>query len=290
MQITERILKILAFNATYYTTTRMMIQEACLPSTGKDGCVARKLLNELFHHGLINKTHMLVTNPDNGAAAPVYFPSRKGTELLAQELRDDRWLHACTLAPNWQYLHHWCDIAKFHVALDRAVALQQEASVLGFLHEWDVANPGERDPARRYRLFTEISDKPRLVCVPDAAFLLGYCGYKKVYYLEIDRNTSGLRQIAASKTPGYPALADGQLHRRHFPETNVDAISVLSVSPTANRRDALQRAIQPKEGARLWKFLAWTDVRPETLLYEPILRDHEGKAIPLLQRVGGTSP
>ena len=82
-----------------------------------------------------------------------------------------------------------------------------------------------------------------------------------------------------------PAIQPVQqgLHARHFPETNVENFSVLMVAPTDTRRDALQRAIAGKEGARYWKFFAWSDVSKSSLLFEPILRDHEGKAVPLLK-------
>lgn len=287
MQATDRILAILEAVASYYTLTRAMIQELCLPGADKDGCVARKLLNQLKHEGLINQTRCQVSNPNNGSAAPVYYPSRKGCELLAQERRDDKWLRACTQTPNWQMLHHWTDIAKFHIVLDRAIGMQTDAGIHGFLHEWDVANPLEKDPSARYKLFTEIRKAPRLVFAPDAAFLLGYHGFKKVYYVEVDRETSGVQQIAASKTPGVVGMAEQGLHVRHFADTNVENFTMLLITHKETRRDALQRAIAAKPGGRHWKFIAWSDVKPETLLYEPILRDHEGKAVPLLKKVAG---
>jgi hypothetical protein len=284
MNPSARTMCILKAVATYYTLTRAMLQELCLPETGKDGCVARKILNELKHQGLINQTRCQVTNPHNGSAAPVYYPSRKGCELLAQETRDDKWLKTCTQTPNWQLLHHWTDVAKFHILLDQAIGAQTDAQVMGFLHEWDIANSDERDPSKRYKLFTEIRRQPRLVFVPDAGFLLSYHGYKKVYYVEMDRQTSGVQQIAASKTPGVLGMLQHGLHVRHFPETNVESFTVLLIAPTEKRRDALQRAISQKDGARHWKFAAWPDLKSSTLLYEPVLRDHEGQAVPFLKQ------
>ena len=93
-------------------------------------------------------------------------------------------------------------------------------------HEWDVINPEESSPERRFRLYTLLRESPRLICAPDSAFMLSVGPHRKAFYLEQDRNTSGVRQIAASKTPGYAALAERQLHRQHFPETTLDTFSV----------------------------------------------------------------
>ena len=54
---------------------------------------------------------------------------------------------------------------------------------------------------------TLIRKKPRLVCAPDAAFSLSVGPHSKTYFLEVDRGTTGINQIAHSKTPGYAAMA-----------------------------------------------------------------------------------
>src|SRR5205823_11884614 len=128
-------------------------------------------------------------------------------------------------------------------------------------------------PAKRYRLFTEIRKQPRLVCAPDGGFLLSYRRFKKVYYVEIDRGTTGINAIAASKTPGYAEMAKQCLHRRHYPETNFDTFSVLHVSNSVNRRDALAKAVSPKDEQRLWKFAAWPEITAETLLFGEVIHD-----------------
>jgi hypothetical protein len=122
-----------------------------------------------------------------------------------------------------------------------------------------------------------------LVCAPDAAFVLTAQGHSKVFYLEQDRNTSGVYQIASSKTPGYAAMAEQQTHRRHFPQTTLDAFSVLMVAPTPRRRDALRKGIRDKPGANLWRFAAAQDVQPDKVLCAPIWHGKDGEPTPLFK-------
>ncbi|HEX3152343.1 MAG TPA: replication-relaxation family protein, partial [Gemmataceae bacterium] len=273
MQITPRVISILEFVAVCYTATREMIQRACLSETDPKGRIARKLLNAMHAESLLNKTQQLVCNPNWGAPAPVYYPSRKGCELLAVETGDDKWMNTCCLCPNWQHLHHWVNVAKFHFALLEAVKLVPSVKIDGWLSEWDIANPAEKEPHLRYRLFTEIRKEPRLVCAPDAAFLLRVGSLAKVFYVEIDRATTSINAIAASKTGGFAEMARQLLHKRHYPKTTFDTFSVLQITTSPNRRDALVRAIKTKPGAEIWRFIAWPEITRESLIHGDIVYD-----------------
>src|SRR6185369_16543392 len=103
-------------------------------------------------------------------------------------------------------------------ALDEAIKSQSAVTLDGWLNEWDICNKDESAPEKKYRLYTLIRESPRLVCAPDAAFLLTVKGHSKVFYVEQDRATSGVYQVASSKSPGYAALAEAGLQRRHFPQ------------------------------------------------------------------------
>jgi hypothetical protein len=161
-------------------------------------------------------------------------------------------------------------VSETHITIDAAIGRQDAVKLDGWLSEWDACNPEESAPEKRYRLYTLIRESPRLAAAPDAAFLLSTQGHSKVLSLEQDRNTSGVRQIAASKTPGYVALAELKMHRRHFPGTTLDSFTVLVVAPNERRRDALRNAIAGKPGANLWKFVSATDLKPETFLHGEI--------------------
>lgn len=286
----ERKLAALKAVATYYTLNREQIQGlAGYSGLKNDARNCRKLLIELLQAKLINRAHMQVFNPDRGIPSPVYYPSRAGLELLTAETGDESWLSKCCLSPNWQYLAHWQAIADFHIKLNQAIGLQGEAAdkaeLLCWYGEWDVLDQQEKDPEKRYRLFTEIRPSPnRLVCAPDAGFLLKWKEFRKVYLLEMSRGTTSISQIANSKTPGFAALAEHKLYRRMFPATNVDGFTILAVEPNANRCELLRKAIKDKGGAELWKFLAESDIKPETLLFSPIVMDGEGKKVSLIKR------
>src|SRR5439155_25015060 len=99
---------------------------------------------------------------------------------------------------------------------------------------------------------------------PDAAFLLSVVGQSKVFYLDQDRATSGVHQIASSKTAGYSVMAERKLHHRHFSAT-LDDFTVLMIAPSERRRDAPRKALAGKAGAHLWRFTTTRDFVPEKL-------------------------
>jgi hypothetical protein len=286
--LTPVLISILTAVARYYTLTRMQLEDLCMPGKSDGGRRMRKHLTALRHEGLINQTQARVVFVErNGAPAPVYYPSRKGCEVLAAELKDESFLATCTLTPTWQHLHHWTRIADFRILLDRACS-GSEVKVEHWLTEWTVANPEEKAPEKRYSLFTLLQETPRLVCAPDASFVLSYRGYRKGVYVEIDRHTSGINQIANSKTPGYAKMAEVRGHVRHFPGVNPEIpFTVLHVSPSSGRRDLVAKAIKGKPGEKLWKFASWDELSTQTALHEPILRDVDGKALPLVRRLEG---
>lgn len=281
--ITERDIAVLRALVLYYVLSRVQIQRLCFPSDDV-GRVTRRRIQALVEAKLANRTHMQVVNPLMGAPAPVYYPSRKGCEFLAGHDGDDKYLLTPTQTPQPHHLYHWLAVSDTHIALDKAIGGKPDVQLDGWLSEWDVANKDEQEPEKRFRLYTLIQQNPKLVCVPDAAFLLSVRGHKKIHYLEQDRNTSGVKQIAASKTAGYAAMAERQLHRRHFPETTLDAFTVLMVAPTPARRDALRAAIHGKPGAPLWRFVAADDL--PKLPFEPVLyaTEKEAPATSLVRR------
>lgn len=264
--LTPRKLAVIKAVCDYYTLTRALIQ--LIVGVANDR-VMRDILQELCRAGLVNKTRMQAVNPAAGNPAPVYFPTRMGAELIAGETGVERYLSVCTKTPDWTHLWHWLGVAEFHVRLDQAVALHPGVSLLGWYGEWDEVNPHADKPQERYRIFSLIREKPRLVCAPDAVFAIGVGPHSKTYYLEFERSTSGIQQIAASKTPGYAAMLDGRLHQRHF-QTTAESFTVLHLSPTPGRRDLLRKAVASKEGASLHRFASFTDWTQEKALTEAI--------------------
>ena len=191
-----------------------------------------------------------------------------------------------TAPPIPHHTFHWLAVSDTHIALDEAVRNQKEVLIDGWINEWDVVNketsPGRRSVFSCTRCYRSI---PAWSAFPMAQFLASFQGTSKVFYLEQDRATSGALQIASSKTPGYAAMAEKQLHRRHFPKATLDQFSVLMVAPSPKRRDSLRYAIRGKPGANLWRFAACQDFVPAKLLCQAIYYTCDGdEPKPLLRR------
>lgn len=282
--------QILIALATYDTLTRDQITRLLFPND-RDGRVTRRHLQKLRAMKLLNRTNCKVVGPQVFTAAPVYFSSRDGAAYLCQELGDDRFRFAPTREPYHALLHHFCAVAETHILLDRAVAKIDGVEVTEWYGERSVVNPDVDAPEKRFKLYVRFS--PKLVCVPDAAFLLNVRGHAKAFYLEQDRHsTYSADRVAAQKFGGYRELADeanrGAMgHRRHFPNATVDEFGVLVLSPSANRREALKRAVARKGGGKHWLFASLTDVNEELMLTGPIWHTCENEVKPILKSPDG---
>lgn len=259
--LTDRDFAILSALTKYYVLSRPQIQRLCFDND-ISGRVTRRRLQMLVDAHLINRQQMLFCAPQGGMPTTVYFPAPLGNELLASRLDDDRLLLTPVLAPIQHHIPHWIAVSDTHIALDRAVS-QTEITIDPWINEWDIVNKEETEPQRRFRLYRLITETPRLVCAPDAAFLLGIRGFRKVFFVEQDRATSGAKQVADSKCRGYAALAERQLHREMFPEANVDSFTVLCITPDRKRRDCLRLAMNNRPGAALWRFAACDDLNDD---------------------------
>ena len=303
MNLTERHYSILFFVATYYVSIRTLIQAALFPTASRDGAVVRKILNELRHNGLINKCRGEVVFPgQSGASSVVYYSHPDGLDALASKTGDASWLSACCRTPTPQNLLHYLMVAQLHHRLDLAIALQNDVRIESWIGEHEGRNPKaakaglttEAMPEEKatkpediFKLFTLLRETPRLVCNPDAGWEIVVGPYRRVMYLEFDRGTTAARVIAASKTPGFVAMAEQQQHKKLFPNTTFQDFSVLSVSLTPQRRDLLRQLIAKRPGAKLWRFVSWTDWVPSKLLFEPIIYTCDGGPMPLVRKPTG---
>lgn len=280
--IVLRDIEVIASVARYYTLTRAQINRLHYP-TDHDGRLTRKRLRLIHEAELINRTHMQVTNPSMGAPAYVYYPSAKGCAFLAQELKDEKYKSVCTRTPSWMHLYHWVEVAQVHITLDQAIAQTTGTKLDEWLSEWTIANPDEEVPDKRFRLYVKLGQK--LVCKPDAGFLLDTDGFRKTFYIELDRDTTqSSDRVAAQKCHGYAGLYEQRMHiSRHFPTTNVEKFSVLFVTPTPRRRDALAKSFSTRPAPWLYKFCSQTELSAETFLNGPIWHTTHGLVAPLIK-------
>ena len=288
--LTERdIMSVLLPVVTYYVLSRQQIQRIGFRDDHA-GRVTRRRIQVAVDAGYIHRHTLFPYTPTLGAPAPVYYPTKLGIEFLAQHLGDERYLNVNTQAPNANNLLHWLAISESHITIDQAIAAQAAVKLDGWINEFDVVNKEESRPEKRFHLYTLLRESPRLVCAPDAAFLLNLRGFKKVLYLEQDRGTSGVQHLAAGRPKGYAALLEQKLHRRHFPDTNLDSFTVIMLTTTPNRRDFLRKAFRNVPGASLWKFVAQADFTSANFLHAPIFYPVEGNATPLIKPEAVSTP
>ena len=281
--ITDRDLQVLHALARYFVLNRQQVQRLCF-SDDNDGRVTRRRLLKLVQLGVIQRQPLQMHDMNIGSPSTVYYPARRGLEILAEALDDKRFLLVSSQAPQPHHVRHWLAVTDTHITVDEAIARQTDVQLEDWINEWDTVSTTAVEPDLRYRLLSTLQESPRLCCAPDAAFLLARGEHKKVYYLEEDRDTSGVERVAASKTKGYAELAHRQWHRHHFPETTLPTFTVLMVAPSPRRRDHLRQAIRQKPGWELWRFVSATELSAESFLHEPILyRCDSDQGVPLVQ-------
>jgi hypothetical protein len=281
--ITDRDLAVLLKLDRYYVCSRPQIQRLCYPSD-LTGRVTRRRLQALISEGLINRQRATIVYPHTIPAGSIYYPSTKGCQLLSETQGDDRYLLTPTQCPQSHHALHWLAVTETHITLDAAIDAQHDVALLDWVNEWDIVNKDEQQPEKRFRLYTLLQEQPRLICAPDAAFVLSYRGFNKVFFVEQDRGTSGAHQVAARKVKGYLAMQQQCKHCEQFPLCNVTSLSVLCLAPDVGRRDALRRAFAGKPGSDLWKFVTVPDFSVEKLLHEPVLYSTKGEPIPLVTK------
>ncbi len=206
MPVTSHDIQLLATLARYYVLTREQLQRICFPEHAS-GRTTRKRLCKLQRGGFLQKHRMPVAFPGTASAAPVYYLTRKGAELLASWFDDAAYLATNTRQPRGDRLNHWIATNETRLTIEAAIARQSAVGLARFINEWETCN---KDDAAKlhFSLHTQLSEQPPLSCSPDAGFLLTLGDTSKVYYLEQDLGTSSPKQIAARKTKGYEGLGE----------------------------------------------------------------------------------
>ena len=281
--ITDKGIAVLAVLAKYYVLCRPQIQRLCFPQH-RDGRSTRKHLSKLVRAGCAKKHTAMIPYPSNGSGCPCYYLTQRGAEILASYHDDRRYKAVNTKAPRADMLLHWLQCNETRLNIEEAVSVHPEIALPAWYSEWQTMF--DEAGREQFYLHAVFRQNPPLSCSPDAAFLLEADGFRKVHYVEIDRNTSGVRSIAASKTPGYVELFNTQRYKQHFPATNVDLFTVLMVTTHPTRRNRLAEAIADKPGAALWKFVTQDDITPDNFPYGAVFFNCKGEPKPLVKRPG----
>lgn len=281
MPINEHDVHLLKTLARYYVLTREQLQRLCFPAHS-GGRSTRKRLLKLQNAGFVQKHRVPVAFPGTYNAAPIYYLTRTGAEILASWFDDEAYLAVNTRHPRPDRLNHWIAVNETRLVIEQAVARQTRVTLDRWINEWETVNKTAEEP-QRFCLHTQLSTEPALSCSPDAGFLLSLRGHRKVFYLEQDLGTSSPKQIAARKTKGYAALAEQQLHRRHFPETTLDTFGVLCITTNEYRCKQTAKQIEKRPRSDLWLFINQQDLKPEAFLHEAITFNHKLERAPLVK-------
>lgn len=290
MILQPRDIKVLAHFARYFMLTSRQVRELEFPDD-KTGRATRRRLTLMANEGLLRKRSLYVVNPKDGSATPVYHLDRSGRDFLAGHF-DEETLRLLPIEPSQpQHLYHYVAVAESHRLFDESITKTTEAvTIARWFNEDEIINPDvERASERRY-LRTDFNESPKVVCIPDAAFLLNYGEHRIAVYLEQDRDTFFHDRVAARKSRGYERLLASKRHRQHFPESTFDFFYVLFVATTAKRADQLCRAFakrnQESDAAKVYRFAALDEVTADNLLFEPVLRCcHRDEKVSLIKRI-----
>lgn len=287
MPVNEYDVQILRTLARYYVLTREQLQRLCFPAHS-GGRSTRKRLLKLQQAGFVQKHRVPVAFPGTCNAAPVYYLTKPGAEILASWHEDETFLAVNTRHPRPDRLNHWIAVNETRIVIEQAIARQSELTLDRWINEWETVDKDAAE-SQRFCLHTQLSVDPPLSCSPDAGFVLSLRGHRKVYYLERDLGTSSPKQIAARKTKGYATLAAQQQHRRHFPETTLDTFGVLCVTTNAYRCEQIAKQISKRPRPDLWLLIEEKELTADSFLSEPITLNHKLERAPLVKLPAGQS-
>lgn len=281
MPVNEYDIQLLRTLARYYVLTREQLQRLCFPAHS-GGRSTRKRLLKLQQTGFVQKHRVPVAFPGTCNAAPVYYLTKTGAEILASWYEDETLLAVNTRHPRPDRLNHWIAVNETRMVIEQAIARQTEVTLDRWINEWETVDKDAAEP-ERFCLHTQLSDNPPLSCSPDAGFLLSLRGHRKVYYVERDLGTSSPKQIAARKTKGYAALAAQQLHRRHFPQTTIETFGVLCVTTNEYRCKQIAQQLSKRPRPDLWLTISAEELTADSFLSQPITWNHKLERAPLVK-------
>jgi hypothetical protein len=125
------------------------------------------------------------------------------------------------------------------------------------------------DLGRRYKLYTRVSEEPKILCCPDMLLETEFGGWRRAWYVEYETGSDGSPgRVAAKKHKGYAGLAEKKLFKKHAPASR--DMRVLCFVPGDSWRKEFLEELKEKPGAGLWLVCSTPEVTAETFLHEPI--------------------
>jgi len=237
----------------------------------------RRRLKYLFHNRYVGRVEPFV-QIGKGSGETAYHIEKEGVKFL-KELGVETTYYRKANQVKHQFLHHALDISEFRVNFE--LALRDHAVVALHRFTTDFELKAHTDAAvgrRRYKLYDEIVhpvNKQSYTVYPDALIILRgkgeYAKFQKLYFLELDRSTEGLRVIQ-DKVIGY------NLYRRENVFKKFGAFEdfkVLFQAPSEKRSQNIRKSLTDLDGSEFVWTTSAAQITEDSVLESPIWTDHQ---------------
>lgn len=287
MILQPRDIDVLAYLGRYFILNSRQIREYCF-ADDTTGRITRRRMSKLAGAGYVRKRNMQVVNPADGSATPVYHLAKQGREFLAGHFDDEALLYKPVEPSQPQHLYHYVAVSETHRLVEQAESLHADIAVPKWINEDECVNPEEPDRHKRMQLRSSYDQPSKVVCLPDAAFMIDYQQHKLAVYVEQDRDTFFHDRVAARKSPGYRQMSLMHGHRKHFPDSTIDFFYVLVITPTARRAEQLRNSFAKKnkdDAQKIYRFGSVEELTAQNIFFEPMFSCcHHGDKVPLVKR------
>jgi hypothetical protein len=270
MELFPKLTDVLKAQRRYFYLRTEQTRDVISFGKDKDKSVTRGYIRSLLKDRLIARHEPRLIPAGQKTAPPIHTLTCKGSSVLAAQTGDTNdLLLAETSFRDWMSLHHFCEVASFHIALDRAIANQTYVKSHGLIFEHEVKDPREREPNKRYKLYQTFPNSP-VVCVPDSAIELEVKG-RRVIFLEREMGSDTPSRVASKKAKGYHQMLETGKFTTNFP--NASSFRVLAVCPNRGWASLLMHEMKDRPGAEMWLFVAEEDaLNSEKVLHGPVCR------------------
>lgn len=240
----------------------------------------RRRLGYLLEANLLGRL-ALPLSFDQKKPEAVYYLERDGAKFLELQ-NEDVFFYSKADEIKPIFLNHALDISEFRLNLEIALREHPTVELKTFIADFVLkANFHSFKGRWRYILYNQVLHKLKqkvYSVYPDALIILQgkgkYKDYQKLYFLEIDRGTAGLR-IIQEKVIGYTLFLEEGYFEKAFP--GFKEFTVLLQTNSEPRAWNIRNKISTESGSDLFWITYSSKVNEHTIVSESIWIDDENK-------------
>lgn len=239
----------------------------------------RKRLKYLFHNGFLGRINPFVA-PGAGQPDTAYFLEKSGAELIAEHFPDEEVkVYGKSGKVRYQFLSHALELSEFRMYLEIALSGHERIELGRFVADFEVKSHLQNATGhKRYKLWHELQhpiSRQSFVVYPDGLFILkgkgSFEGAQKLFFLEVDRGTEGMRQIQ-DKIIGYQLYHQQKVFQKFGP---FSGFRVLIQTTSPKRAKNMRHALLNMAGTELAWITDREQVWEDTVLSGEIWQNHE---------------